>query len=100
MRLSRVILAKNLDGSMPAHTKGLEENLPVGTQIRSLKMLGPLDGAPNALTASQPFVSHCSLLWLLRAALTRLSGFCLQTLSFGRPHNNRGAHFEYDYCIL
>jgi hypothetical protein len=24
-----------------------------------------------------------------------IGGFCLWTLSFGRPHDNRGAHFEY-----
>jgi hypothetical protein len=28
-----VILAENPDGSMPAHTKGHEGNLPVGAQI-------------------------------------------------------------------
>jgi hypothetical protein len=32
-RLFWVILAKNPDGSMPAHMKGHEGNLPVGTQI-------------------------------------------------------------------
>jgi hypothetical protein len=32
-RLSRVILAENLDGSMPAHIEGREGNLSVGTQI-------------------------------------------------------------------
>jgi hypothetical protein len=26
-------------------------------------------------------------------------GFYLQTLSFGRPHDNRGTHFRYDYRI-
>jgi hypothetical protein len=39
-----IILIKNMDGSMPAHTKGHEGNLPVRTQIQSLRMLGPLDG--------------------------------------------------------
>jgi hypothetical protein len=38
--LSRVILVENLDGSIPAHTKGREGNLSVRTQIRSLRMLG------------------------------------------------------------
>jgi hypothetical protein len=42
-----------------------------------------------------PFVSLRPSLWLLWAALTRLSGFCLQTLSFARPHGNLGTHFRY-----
>jgi hypothetical protein len=44
-RLFRVILAENPDGSMPAHTKGLEGNLVVQTQIQSMRMPGPLTGA-------------------------------------------------------
>jgi hypothetical protein len=27
-------------------------------------------------------------------------GFCLRTLSFGRPHGNCGVHFRYGYRIL
>jgi hypothetical protein len=51
MCLSRVILAVNLDGSMPAHMKGHEGNLPVRTLILSLRMPGPLEEAPDAPTA-------------------------------------------------
>jgi hypothetical protein len=61
MRLSRVILEENPDGLITAHMKGREENLLVGTQIRSLRMSGPLDGAPGAPTAGHPlccFVPH------------------------------------------
>jgi hypothetical protein len=54
MCISRVILAENPDGSMPAHMKGHEGNLSVGTQIRGLRMPGPLDGALGAPTASHP----------------------------------------------
>jgi hypothetical protein len=54
MRLSRVILAENLDGSIPAHTKGHEGNLSVETQIQSLRIPGPLDGALGLPTTSQP----------------------------------------------
>jgi hypothetical protein len=50
MCLSRVILVENPDGSMQAHTEGCEGNLLIETQIRSLGMLGPLDGAPGAPT--------------------------------------------------
>jgi hypothetical protein len=46
--LSQVILAENPDGSMPAHMKGREGNLTIGTQMRSLRVLGPLNGAPDA----------------------------------------------------
>jgi hypothetical protein len=52
--LSWVILAENPDGSMPAHTKGHEGNLPVGSQIQSLRMLSPLDGALGEPTAGHP----------------------------------------------
>jgi hypothetical protein len=60
-RLSQVILAKSPDGSMPAHTKGHEGNLPVETHIRSLRMAGPLGGASGAPTASHAlyrFIPH------------------------------------------
>jgi hypothetical protein len=68
MRLSRVILVENPDVSMPAHTKGCERNLVIGTQVRSLRMSGPLGGAPGAPTVDHPlchFVprSDCSV-WL------------------------------------
>jgi hypothetical protein len=55
MHLSRVILAGNPNGSMSAHMKGHEGNLPVKTQIQSLWMSGPLDGAPDAPTVGHPF---------------------------------------------
>jgi hypothetical protein len=41
------------------------------------------------------FVKIHPLLWLLWAALTQLGGFCLQTLSFSRPHDNCGTRFGY-----
>jgi hypothetical protein len=61
MRLSRVILAENSDVSMLAHMEGHEENLLVGTKIRSLRISGPLNGAPGVPTAGHPlcpFVPH------------------------------------------
>jgi hypothetical protein len=39
---------------MLAHMKGREGNLPAGTQIRSLRMSGLLDGGPDALAANHP----------------------------------------------
>jgi hypothetical protein len=54
MPLSRVILAENLDGSVPAHTKGREGNLPVETQIRRLSISSPLDGALDAPAIGHP----------------------------------------------
>jgi hypothetical protein len=64
-RLSRVILAKNPDDSVPTHTKGHEGNLLVGTQIRSLRMSGALDGALDVPATSHPLchfvpLSDCS----------------------------------------
>jgi hypothetical protein len=53
-RVSQIISVENLDGLMAAHTEGRDRNLPFGTQIRSLMMLGPLNGAPDAPTASHP----------------------------------------------
>jgi hypothetical protein len=47
-RLSWVFQAENTDGLMPAHTEGHDRNLFVGTQVLSLRILGPLDGAPGA----------------------------------------------------
>jgi hypothetical protein len=50
-----------------------------------------------------PFMSLHPLLWLLWVVLTRLGGFCPQTLSFGRPHGNPQTHFRYScripWCI-
>jgi hypothetical protein len=62
-RLSSVILAENPDASMLAHTKGCEGNPLVGTQIRSLRMTGLLDGASNAPTAGHP-LCHFALVAL------------------------------------
>jgi hypothetical protein len=52
---SYLILVESQDSSMPAHTEGHEENLPTETQIRSLRMSGPLDGAPGVPTCHTPF---------------------------------------------
>jgi hypothetical protein len=43
--LSQVIIAENPDGSMLVHTGGHQGNLLDGTQIQSLRMPGPFDGA-------------------------------------------------------
>jgi hypothetical protein len=45
---------ENLDELVLAHTEGREGNLLVETQIRSLRMLGPLDGAPDVLATGHP----------------------------------------------
>jgi hypothetical protein len=61
MRFSQIILEKYLDGLMLAHTKGREGNLPVGTQIQSLRMPGALDGASETPTVGHHlsrFVAH------------------------------------------
>jgi hypothetical protein len=68
MRLSQVILVKTPEVLMAAHMKGHESNLPVETQIRSLMMSGPLNGATDVPAAGHPlccFVprSSCSR-WL------------------------------------
>jgi hypothetical protein len=54
MRLSRIILAENPDGSMPAHMEGHEGKLLVETQIQSLRMSGFIDGAPDVPAAGHP----------------------------------------------
>jgi hypothetical protein len=59
--LSRVILVENSDGLMPAHIEGHEVNLPVKTQIQSLRMLGPLDEVTDVPAVGHPlcrFVAH------------------------------------------
>jgi hypothetical protein len=53
-RLPQIIHAKNLDGSMSTHTEGHDGNLSFGTQIRSLRMSGPLDGASDAPATGHP----------------------------------------------
>jgi hypothetical protein len=59
-RLSQVILAEYSNGSMLAHMKGCEGNLSVETQIRSFRVPGPLDGAPNVLVAGHPLCHFVS----------------------------------------
>jgi hypothetical protein len=54
MRHSRVIPVETPDGLMPVHMKGCEGNLLVGTLIQSLRIPGPLDGAPGAPTTGHP----------------------------------------------
>jgi hypothetical protein len=75
---------------MPAHMEGHEGNLPIETQIQSFRV---------------SLMGHwvCQLLVILCIALSLalvslggsdlLGGFCLQTLSFGKPHDNHGIHF-------
>jgi hypothetical protein len=63
---------------MPLHMEGHEGNLLAETQIQSLRMLGPLDGVPGSASYWPPFVSLCPSLYLLWAALTRLTGFSLE----------------------
>jgi hypothetical protein len=45
---------ENPDSLVLAHTEGREGNLLIGTQIRSLRMPGLLDGALDALAADHP----------------------------------------------
>jgi hypothetical protein len=49
---------ENSDGSVPDHMEGREGNLPVGTQIQSLRMSGPLDGALDAPAAGHPLCRY------------------------------------------
>jgi hypothetical protein len=85
MRFSWVILVEDRDGSMLAHTEWHEGNLLVRTQIRSLRMLGLLNGSPGGPTAGHPlchFVpcSSCSKrLWL------DLVGFAFEPRSLVGP---------------
>jgi hypothetical protein len=55
---------------MPTHMKGCEGNLPTGTQIQSLRILGLLDGPSESVICWLPFVSLCPSLCLLWVALT------------------------------
>jgi hypothetical protein len=64
---------------MSVHTKECEGNLLAGTQIRSTRMLGHLDGAlevPCVASSLTLFTQGC-------ADLT--GGFCLRTLSYFNP---------------
>jgi ABC-type transport system involved in multi-copper enzyme maturation permease subunit len=60
---------------MPTHMEGHEGNLLAGTQIQSLRVSSPLDGALESATCWLPFVLLCPSLCLLWAALTQLAGF-------------------------
>jgi hypothetical protein len=63
---------------MLVHTEGHEENLLVGTQIQSLTMSGPLDGALESASCWPSLVSLCPSLCLLCAALIRQTGFAFE----------------------
>jgi hypothetical protein len=63
---------------MPTHTEGRERNLPARTQIQSLRLPIPLDGASGVLAVGHSFMLLCPLLYLLWAVLTRLAGFAFQ----------------------
>jgi hypothetical protein len=63
----------------PARGGGVRDgNLLTGTQIQSLRMPNPLDGAPGSASCWPSFVSLCPSLCLLCVALTRLAGFVLE----------------------
>jgi hypothetical protein len=67
-----------------AHMEGCEGNLLVGTQIQSLRMSCPF-GGPRVC---QLLATLCVSLFLALFALggaNPTDGFCLRTLSFGRP---------------
>jgi hypothetical protein len=66
---------ENPDGEMPAHMVGREGNLPIRTQIQSLRVLGILDEVPESASCWPLLVLLCPLLCLLWAALTRLTSF-------------------------
>jgi hypothetical protein len=66
------------------HTKGHVGNFLTQTQIRSLRMLGPLDG----VRVCQQLTTLCVTLSLARFAwgdANLTDGFCLRTLSYCRP---------------
>jgi hypothetical protein len=50
---------------MPTHMDGREGNLPAGTQIQSMGVLGTLDGASESASHWLAFVSLCPSLDLL-----------------------------------
>jgi hypothetical protein len=57
---------ENPNGSVPTHTEECEENLPVRTQIQSIRMLGPFDGALDTPATVNPLCrfiprSGCSM---------------------------------------
>jgi hypothetical protein len=72
---------------MSVHTEGHEENLLVGTQIQSLTMSGPLDGALESASCWPSLVSLCPSLCLLRATLMPiLDTFAVSCDVVGMPH--------------
>jgi hypothetical protein len=63
---------------MPAHKEGRGGYLPFGTQIQSLRMLGPHDGAADVLIAGHRwghFFPRSGRSWV---ALTHLAGFTIE----------------------
>jgi hypothetical protein len=85
---------ENPDCLMSAHMEGREGNLSVRTQIWSLRMSGPLDGHWMCqLLATLCVASSLALVALGSSDPT--GGLHLRTVSFGRPHGNRGTHFGY-----
>jgi hypothetical protein len=77
------------------HTEGREGNIPIETQIRSLRIPGPhMDS--RCASWCPPFVSLRPLLW---AALTRLMGFALEPWALANPSDSHGACFWYSCHI-
>jgi hypothetical protein len=69
---------------MPAHMEGYEGNLSTGTQIQSLRILGPLGGARMCQLLAIPCVAS-SLALVARGDSDLTSRLCLGTLSYRRP---------------
>jgi hypothetical protein len=70
---------------MPTHTEGHEANLLVGTHIQSFRMSGPLGGVPGVPAAGHPLCAFVPLSLFALGGADPSGGFCLRTLSFGRP---------------
>jgi hypothetical protein len=69
---------------MPAHTEGHEGNFQARPQIQSLRMSGPLDGAPAVLATGHTlccFVPRS----VCYSGVDLADGLSLRTLSFSRP---------------
>jgi hypothetical protein len=83
---------------MLAHTKGREENLLAGTQIRSLRMSGPLDGVPDMLAIGHPL---CRFIPCFVRSGQRWPGRWVLPSNYEllQAHVNRMAHFGYGYRI-
>jgi hypothetical protein len=76
---------ENPNGSMPSHTKGHEGNLPIGTQIQSLRMPGPHIGVSGSVNCWSTFCVAFSLALFALGDIDPTGRFCLRTLNFGRP---------------